>query len=164
MPSLLLFATISCGLIVIVIYFVYMRCRSSLKATSSEAVNLAEANALLQQNLANLNQRYSRVIDIDAAVAERQQQIASLTTELTSLNTKYQTGVIFFEDLQQQTKLYQENLEVIEYGLYKPVFDFTTSEEYKRHIELNYAAQKEFIKRDQAAICATEWDRPGLES
>ena len=48
-------------------------------------------------------------------------------------------------------------MEFTSYGLYRPHYDFGTSERYKTELEGVRKQQKELIKSKQAAVCHTEW-------
>lgn len=51
----------------------------------------------------------------------------------------------------EETKLLQD------FGLYKPIYDFATSAEYKEKLSEIRKAQKQMIKDKTAAVCRTEW-------
>src|SRR5581483_1119264 len=51
----------------------------------------------------------------------------------------------------------EENLEDISFGLYKPHFDFQTSEEYKTALEALREKEKQFLHEGKAAISGVKW-------
>ncbi len=44
-----------------------------------------------------------------------------------------------------------------EFGLYEPVYDFTTSDKYKERLESVREEQKDCIRNGNAALCSKEW-------
>lgn len=66
-----------------------------------------------------------------------------------------------FDKLKNEITIYEDNIEIMSYGLYVPQFDFQTSEEYKNAIKENIQTQKDFIKSEKAAICNTNWQVGG---
>ena len=77
------------------------------------------------------------------------------------LNLDYQNKRGIYEKLLAEINTVEEDLEVIEFGLYKPHFDFDTSDEYKEKILSNKARQKDLIKNKSAITCKTEWEVGG---
>ena len=80
-----------------------------------------------------------------------------LLDNLNQLKSNYKNYHAQYDKLRNEVNLLEENLELVSYGLYKPHYDFETSEDYKRKMNENYEEQKQMIKSDEAAICHTEW-------
>ena len=80
------------------------------------------------------------------------------------MNENYQNSHLLYTKLQNEINLYQDTLEIGSFGLYKPQFDYQTSENFKTAIEYNYEKQKQLIKNDLAAVCTTEWTVEGSKS
>jgi hypothetical protein len=73
------------------------------------------------------------------------------------LEHEYHTALARYKELQGEVNLLEENLEDISFGLYKPHFNFETSEAYKTALERVRNQQRALIKEGQAAICHIEW-------
>lgn len=129
----------------------------------------------LNREVHNLKSQYKDVIDIDKAVAAKNdelknvaQQIDALATDYNKkneqLNQDYISKRNIYENLLNEISLVEENLENISYGLYKPHFDYQTSEEYKQKLEEVRNKEKEQIKSGRATHCSIEWTVSGSKS
>ena len=129
---------------------------------------------LLQSKKAHdaLQDKYKGIADRDAEIQKREAKISELSEKQTSLeqdqkkrlqelNDEYGTYKVIYDNLRRELSLVEENLEIQSFGVYKPHFDFKTSEEYKAKLEQNYEKQKALIKDDNAARCTTEWSVGG---
>ena len=76
----------------------------------------------------------------------------------------YQKKKSLYKELVKEVNLYEEELELVSYGLYKPHFDFDSSERYKQEIKKVKQTQKELIRKKQAAICTTDWSVAGSKT
>ena len=71
------------------------------------------------------------------------------------------------EKIKELKKDYIElNEEVLyqSYSLYKPIYDFATSEEYKEELERIRIQQKGMIKNQEAVVCTVNWKVDGSEA
>jgi len=73
------------------------------------------------------------------------------------LNDKFINAKSILKDLEKDIKLYQNDLEFIDLGIYQPIFDLETSEKYKEKITQVITRQKQLIKGGNACVCNTEW-------
>ena len=89
------------------------------------------------------------------------EETVTLQNALLQLNDKYCNALATFKVLEETISLYSDDLDVMEYGVYKPTYDFQTSEEYRSNLEYNYLRQKEMVKADIAAHCSTSWTVEG---
>lgn len=87
----------------------------------------------LQKQLNNLQSEFIKAAEISK----------QLTNEI---NTKKQNLIVLDNQLLLQ-----------EFGLYDPIYDFTTSEEYKNRLEIIRAKQKDMISNNTAATYTTTW-------
>jgi hypothetical protein len=81
---------------------------------------------------------------------EQAQRRDSLSTEVAAIQETHSR-------LQNEIAAFEENLEDISFGLYKPHFDYETSEEYKTALEDVIAKQREMIHLGKAANFAVQW-------
>lgn len=116
----------------------------------------------------NLRARYSGVIDLEAELAavngrldqaKRGQQEFESDKERrrSELNKEYQQGLATYEALKHEVSLLEENIEDISFGLYKPHFDFQTSEEYRAAVEKVRDSESQLIRDGGAAVCPLKW-------
>jgi hypothetical protein len=126
----------------------------------------------LNSIITDYENKYRNIIDVDEEINKRtieftqqsedfQNQIFELKETLKSLKEKYLTAKEVFEDLTHQNNLLKDTLEIAEFGVYEPHFDFETSEKYKEKINQNKERQKELIKNESAAVCGTPWTIDG---
>jgi hypothetical protein len=115
-----------------------------------------------------LKDKYKDVIDIDSAVATRKDELVSINQSIERLRAEHETQEAqlsqdysnkraIYENLLREISILEENLENISYGLYKPHYDFGTSDEFKKNIEAIRERQKQLIKNDMATYCAVKW-------
>lgn len=126
----------------------------------------------LNSIITDYENKYRNIIDVDEEINKRtfeftqqsedfQNQIIESKEKLKSLKEKYLTAKEVYEDLTHQNNLLRDTLEIAEFGVYEPHFDFETSEKYKEKIIQNKEQQKELIKNETAAVCGTPWTVDG---
>jgi Domain of unknown function (DUF4041)/T5orf172 domain len=112
--------------------------------------------------------KFQRVTDIESEVAEilKLHQIALAEIEarkqhalnqIEDLRKQYQDKKELFDRLSHEVSIIDEKMAFAEVGIYKPHFDFDTSETYKRTIEDVRSRQKARISEKTAVLCETEW-------
>lgn len=116
-----------------------------------------------QSNL-ELRTKYQPIIDVEKAVLEQRAVIDEANQTIADLNTKYQQALTIHHSLEQEISLFEDHLEINSFGLYKPQFNFDTSDQFKAAIEANYEAQKKMIREDTAIVCHTEWSVSGSKA
>lgn len=101
-------------------------------------------------------------------IADRQQDIQNLESacrnygsRITQLNAAVNQLDAEIKDKQRQIAIFNVELTLYEYGLYKPTFEFANSDLYKDKLASIRDAQKQCIKSDRAATGATNWEVNG---
>ncbi|MCZ0859902.1 DUF4041 domain-containing protein [Methanocorpusculum sp. MG] len=109
------------------------------------------------QSLEFSKQRTEQYAQLREMKAEFEKQKSELNDQL---------RVIKSEIARQRVELIQLNDEVLmqEYGLYHPLYDFATSEGYKKRLEHIRLKQKDMVRESTAASCTTKWTVNGSES
>jgi hypothetical protein len=116
--------------------------------------------------------RYKDVIDLDSYKTRIKQDtekiikannitIESQKNTINELKSDYTKKRNIYEDLLKSVALYDEQLEIISYGLYRPHYDFDTSEQYKQRLDIIREKEKNMIKAEMAAICTQKWSVAG---
>jgi len=119
--------------------------------------------------------KYKDIVDIDAEVSKRNAVVAALSGKLaelekiykekdSALNQDYLQHKTIYENLRKEVSLLEENLENISYGLYKPQYDYKTSEEFKQKLEEIINRQKQAIKNEMATYCSIKWEVGGSKT
>lgn len=115
-----------------------------------------------------LRTRYEDIISVDNLVAERKKESEQIERNILELqmdhkrrmeqlNVDFLTKKKIYEELTREVSTLEENLENISYGLYKPHYDYQTSEEYKNQLEGIRNKQTEMIKSENAILGGVGW-------
>ena len=88
--------------------------------------------------------------DIELQLTGKKNEINKIITKLGTLENEYHENYSIFQKLKEQIKLFNEDLEIINSGLYQPIFNFNTTDEYRERIQLNYEKQKLLIRENRA--------------
>jgi hypothetical protein len=120
-------------------------------------------------------ERYKPISDIEEE-AERQKKILEqiissknidikkVEAEFNTLNSNYQTALETYKNLRKEVSVFESKLDLIEFGIYEPVYDFEKSDDYRDEQNKIIQLQKEMISADNAAICNTSWSVEGSEA
>lgn len=119
-------------------------------------------------------ERYKGIEDVEVEIEKAKKELQKtqkaqedtnnkLAAQNKQLSEEYAKKKGIYDKLSQEVNSLEENLEIMSYGLYKPHFDFNTSEEYKEKITANRNLQKQMIKDKKAAVCKTTWKVEGSE-
>ncbi|GAB3927830.1 DUF4041 domain-containing protein [Larkinella terrae] len=119
-----------------------------------------------------LKAKYAPIIDLDDEIESKTKKIELIKMYIEALQNKhdldkknlaeeYHQKRLIYESLAKELAIVEENLEDISYGLYKPHYDFATSERYKTELDRIWEAEKAFIRENKAIICTTRWQVSG---
>lgn len=108
------------------------------------------------QSLREQLSRYSKIIDLEEEQSEIAKRIEEQKKERQELSKQYNEALSIYNQLKKDVAIYKETLELAEYGMYEPHFDFDTSEKYKEAISKVRETQKEMIKSERAAVGGEE--------
>lgn len=109
-------------------------------------------------------EKYTPVIEIDKEIELKNTQLIKENLELKELGDKYQNSLETYKKLRKEVGLYESKLDLIGFGVYEPVYDFEHSDDYRDEQKRMIQLQKEMIKDEVAAICATNWNIEGSEA
>ena len=120
-------------------------------------------------------EEYSGIEDIKEEVKRLEEKIVNLKVEykkerqensdkIDSLKVDYREKMRIYNNLKKEIALYDEEIELIELGLYKPYFDFDTSEKYKQELLKIREQQKKMLSDKTAIFCNKEWVVEGSKS
>jgi hypothetical protein len=140
---------------------------------SSAAILIVLVILLIKKN--NSFKKYKDIIDIDNAVNERKSELNNLQTLYEGLATEYaqkrevlnaefQSKRSIYEKLLADISILEENLENISYGMYKPHYDYNSTEAYKQKLDEIRDRQKQIIKDEKATYCPANWTVQGSEA
>lgn len=131
-------------------------------------VLLAAACVWLWVRHREIRQRYSGILDVDAAIAKAGSELqalraraererAELSKQTAELLTHNEVTKATYARLAKELALLEENLEDISFGVYKPHFEFTSSAQYKAKLTEVNERQKQMIRNGQAVNDSTPW-------
>ena len=120
-------------------------------------------------------ERYKPIIDVEAEankqqreleqlITQKQTEIKNLENDFNKLSSDYQSALETYSRLRKEISLYENKLDLIEFGVYEPIFDFEKSEDYREEQKKVIDRQKEMISSESAAICRTNWTIDGSEA
>lgn len=140
-----------------------------LKKQELKQIEKLEADkAELQSRL----ERFKSIDDVDAETKKRKAELEELEKtkkeeikvseqEFDRLKTEYKTALDTYTNLKKQVGLYENKLDLIEYGVYEPMYDFETSIQYKVELEGILEQQKRMVSEERAATCSANWTIDG---
>lgn len=136
-----------------------------------------ELRSLVQTERATadeLRQRFGGVLDLEQELARARAaaneartlaaaQTDSLNLDAERLRAQYAAGLKRYGELSAAVRGLEESLESIDVGLYRPHFNYSDSEGYKRAIEGVRHEQKALVKSGLAVTCGTTWTVGGSQ-
>lgn len=143
--------------IVIVLLVLFVKKNNKLKETSEECNKLKEQNEILK----NIEEKYSPIIDVEKEYNSRMKELDSLLDEISDSKKKIIDYNQQITSIEKTLSIYESRLDIIETGIYAPIYDFSTSEEYKTKQMLNIDKQKAMVQSNTAATCSTSWTIDG---
>jgi hypothetical protein len=131
---------------------------------------IEEINQLKQQI-----EKYKPINDIEKEVERQNQKLATdistKTAELEKIDIDYKTLKSNYENaletytkLRKEIGLYENKLDLVEYGVYEPVYDFEKSDDYRAEQSKIIEQQKRKIADERAATCTANWTIDGSEA
>jgi len=132
-----------------------------------ELQQIAELKALLE--------RYRPITDIEREVENqkqnlnqltrgKEQEIKALEQSYEVLKENYQNALQTYTSLRKEVSLYENKLDLIEFGIYEPVYSFEKSDDYRIEQNKVIALLKEKIVSEKAATCTANWTIDGSEA
>lgn len=90
---------------------------------------LFDEKNVLAAKIAQMEQRFRPVVDLDAECAVLNDKIAVWKSEIAQIRASYQEKKAVYDRLLREVAVFDEKLAFAEMGVYEPHFDFTDSEE-----------------------------------
>lgn len=114
-----------------------------------------------EASLAELQERFAHVIDVEAEASEKEQEVRRLEAKIEEIRASYRDKRQLLDSLLKEVAIYDEQIESAELGFYEPHFNFDTPEQYKEEIQAIRGQQKELISKGGGIYCRTEWTVEG---
>lgn len=149
------------GLLSPIFFFIYYKKRKQYNALYErykEVIDIEEEKVKVLNEIERLsNESYLRQKTAESELIQTQNTIEET-------KKSYAEKKSYLDKLLHEISILEEDLEFISFGVYKPHFDFDTSERFKTAIKSNQDKQKQLIKNKNAAICPTEWTVQGSKA
>jgi hypothetical protein len=119
--------------------------------------------------------RYKPIADIEAETEKQKNSLEQLKSaklsevktvedNFTKLKSDYQTALETYTKIRKEVSLFENKLDLIEFGVYEPIYEFDKSDEYRVEQDKIIELQKQMISSESAAICRTNWTIDGSEA
>ena len=128
------------------------------KALQAEVERLTGLLLPEQRDIENLNQQISNlqstIADLDKTINNNNDKIGNLNTQISKLDQE-------ILEKRKQLAIFEVDINALDYGLYKPTFEFANSDLYREELNKLRDIQKQCIKNDNAAFGNTNWQVNG---
>ncbi len=101
---------------------------------------------------------------LQEVVASKNLEIKAIEDKFSNLNSEYKLALDTYTRLRKEINLFESKLDLVEYGIYEPVYDFEKSDDYRVEQNRIIEIQKTMITKDVAAICSTKWTVEGSDA
>ncbi|CDG73892.1 DUF4041 domain-containing protein [Acinetobacter baumannii] len=91
-------------------------------------------------------------------IGEFEEVIKNLKIEIEDTRTQYLIKKNYLDEVESRLRLYSNDLDLIDQGVYEPIFSFELSNEYKEALSKNKELQKEMVKQGKAVISEESWE------
>jgi phage-related minor tail protein len=102
--------------------------------------------------------------EIEALVSTKENELNNLKNDFAKVKTDYSNALETYTKIRKELSLYENKLDLIEFGVYEPIYEFDKSDEYRQEQNKIIELQKEMISSERAAICRTNWTIDGSEA
>ena len=128
------------------------------KALQAEVERLTGLLLPEQRDIENLNQQISNlkstIVGLEKTINSNNDKIGALSKEVGNLDQE-------ILEKRKQLAVFEVDINALDYGLYKPTFEFANSDLYKEELNKLRDKQKQCIKNDSAAFGNTNWQVNG---
>jgi hypothetical protein len=120
--------------------------------------SISDIELEVERQQRSLNERISKKeAEFNALIRTKLSETKRLEDQLSLLNTNYQESLGTYTKLRNEVSIFESKLDLIEFGMYEPIYDFEKSDDYRIEQNRIIAQQKAMISTDAAAICTTNW-------
>jgi hypothetical protein len=102
--------------------------------------------------------------EINALIASKEEELIDLKNDFSQLKSNYTNALDTYTKIRKEISLYENKIDLIEFGVYEPIYQFDKSDDYRQEQNKIIELQKEMISSEKAAICRTNWTIEGSEA
>lgn len=128
------------------------------KSLQAEVERLTSLLLPEQRDIENLNHQIS---NLKLVIADLEKNINNNNDKISNLNAKASKLDQEILEKRKQLSVFEVDINALDYGLYKPTFEFANSDLYKEELNKLRDKQKQCIKNDNAAYGNTNWQVNG---
>ncbi|WP_375443499.1 DUF4041 domain-containing protein [uncultured Fibrella sp.] len=93
--------------------------------------------------------------------SEKRQELQDLNEKTKQVDADYKKAFATYTRLRKEISLYESKLDIVEFGIYEPVYDFEKSAQYQLEQAHIIDRQKAMVSSDKAATCLRQWTVEG---
>ena len=97
-------------------------------------------------DLKKIENKYKPINDIEIEIKNKKDEYDKIAKETINLKEDYNTKLAYYNSLKEALALAEEENDILEFGVYKPRYNFDISAKYKIALEQNYDKQKAYSK------------------
>jgi len=101
---------------------------------------------------------------LEELISSENSKILSLQDKFNALSSDYENALGIYTKLRKEVSVFESKLDLIEFGIYEPVYDFERSDDYRAEQNKVIELQKSMIVDDSAAMCNANWTVEGSEA
>ncbi|WP_206669080.1 DUF4041 domain-containing protein [Flavobacterium pectinovorum] len=131
------------------------------KKEFEKILNLEKELAKFKSIIDIQNEVDNKKTELELLIQNKNKKILKKVKEFDELKLNYQTALETYTRLRKDVSLYESKLDLIEFGIYEPFYDFEKSEDYRAEQTRIIERQKLMIQLETAAICSTNWTIDG---
>lgn len=102
-----------------------------------------------------------KIQKLDHIIAEKRTELRGIESKIEELKDEINKIIAIIAEKKNYVIELDDTILLQEFGLYEPLYDFATSDEYKTRLNQIRDMQKEMIKGNTAAVCEIEWTIDG---
>ncbi len=106
----------------------------------------------------------TKELELNQIINYKNDALSNIQIKIDQLNNDYQSAHGIYSNLRKDISIFEPKLDLIEYGIYEPIYDFEKSERYRIEQKSIIDQQKFMVQVESAATCSTRWTIDGSES
>jgi len=136
-----------------------------LKRKEIEEIKQLKSDLLRYKPISNIEAEIAKKKkDLEATINAKKAETKTLENDLSTLKSDYAKALETYKKLRSEVNLFESKLDLIEFGVYEPVYDFEKSDDYRAEQNKIIQSQKDMIALDKAAQCDVKWSVEGSEA
>ena len=97
-------------------------------------------------------EKESKILELNDLKISLKIKEGEIKKELHELNLNYQNALDIYSKLKHEVSLFESKMDLIEFGVYEPEYNFERSDDYRKEQERICNLQTEMISNDSAAF------------